>query len=333
MPKERCMLGYDSDLSALHMENIHEYLVQVKWDGNRAVTEFNRGTVHIVGRSGEDWTDRLPEMVEALQQLAKATAATYFKIDGEIVVFKDGHSHLPSANARVHTKDRQRIKLILRRTLPVTYMIFDVLNWNGNDFTGASLTRRDEILENIFQIPHMLPDGTRLDGRSLQLQIPGLQKVPTYSNPDECWEEWVMKRKEEGVMLKKKDSIYMFDRSRDWLKIKARDKGTFKVVGYTAGNGNREELYGALVIANPTTGAYCGRCGGGFSQEMAEDIITVLKHEPQTGLPFTESEVGRPYTAVDTHMLVEVAFQATDNYSTTGKLRSPQLIRWWIPES
>jgi len=71
-----------------------------------------------------------------------------------------------------------------------------------------------------------------------------------------------------------------------------------------------------------------GRVGGGFTLETAQQIIDVLENEPRTGLPYPESEVGRPYTAVDTKMIVDVAFQATDNYSTTGKLRSPQLIGW-----
>jgi|WetSurMetagenome_2_1015567.scaffolds.fasta_scaffold124425_2 bifunctional non-homologous end joining protein LigD len=309
MPKERCMLGYDAGLDDLHLQGTWRY--QPKLDGARGVAEYNNGTIHIVSRTGEDWTDRLPEMVEALHKLAQATGADTFKIDGEIVVFKDGHTHMPSANSRIKTKDRQRIKLILRRTLPVTYMVFDVIQWNGTNYTGAAFTTRDALLNDIFRI---------------QLPIAGLQKVPTYTDPDECWNDWVIKRKEEGVMLKRADSLYIFDRSRDWLKVKARDKATFKVVGYTQGNGNREELFGALIIANITTGAFVARCGGGFTHDTAREIIGILEHEPKTGLPFPESEVGRPYTAVDTKMVVDVAFQATDNYSVTGRLRSPQLI-------
>lgn len=322
MPKERCMLGYDGNLENLQVQGLDpRWVWQFKYDGNRGVTEYCNGTVHIIGRSGEEWTDRLPEMVEAIKQFAQATGARSFKIDGEIVCFKDGHSHLPSSNSRVHTKDRQKINLILRRQSPVTYIVFDLLEWESNRLppdshqkinrTDDPFTTRDLILGALFEFG--------------SLRIPGLMKAKTYRDAATCWQE-SMAAKEEGIMGKQAASRYIYDRDRAWLKIKAKDRGVFKVVGYTEGNGSREELFGALILANRTTGALVGRCGGGFTEDTAEKIMTILSKEPVIAQPFPESEVGKPYTAVATDMLVEVAYQATDNYSVTGKLRSPQLI-------
>ena len=309
MPREMVMLGIDGTLADLHA---HEgWLQQPKFDGNRAKIVYINGQVMIINRNGQDWSARLPELVEATHALAFSARAKTFVIDGEIVCFKDGHTNLRMSNGRCATKDIQKIRLVLRRGMPVQYMIFDIMEWNGVRLEHETFRRRFEFLDMMTK-DHM-PKGFKL--------------TPTYTDPDECWTEWVIHNHEEGVMLKNPESTYVYDRSPNWIKVKARDKGTFHVVGYTAGEGNRADLFGALIIEDDL-GRLRGRCGGGFTHEEAAKILQVLKNAKPMSPPFTEAEVGLPYTPVETSLQVQVAFQASTNYSDNGKLRSPQLIGW-----
>jgi bifunctional non-homologous end joining protein LigD len=307
MGKEQVMLGIDGTLADLHMNG--DWLYQPKWDGDRAKIVYINGKVMIIARSGTDWSTRLPELVEAAGNVAFSARAKTFVIDGEIVCFKDGHTNVRMSNSRCATKDPQKIRLVLRRSMPVQYMAFDVMEWNGTRLEAEPFRRRCSMLLDL------IPED------------PKIKLTPTYTDPDECWTDWVIHRHEEGVMLKNTESTYVYDRSPSWVKVKARDKGTFHVVGYTAGEGNRADLFGALIIEDDL-GRLRGRCGGGFTHEEAARILQVLKAAEPMDAPFTEADVGLPYTPVKTSMQVQVAFQASTNYSDNGKLRSPQLIGW-----
>ena len=55
----------------------------------------------------------------------------------------------------------------------------------------------------------------------------------------------------EGIIAKKKSSKYsQGTRSRDWLKIKDVKTQDCVVIGYTRGEGNRENYFGSLLLAH-----------------------------------------------------------------------------------
>jgi len=306
---EQVMLGIDGTLADLHKEG--NWLYQPKFDGNRGKVIYENGKVQIINRRGGDWADNLPELAEAFLELAQTTGVKTFTFDGEIVVFKDGHSNLRLSNSRCATRDKRMIQLSLRRTTPVDFMAFDVMEWNGCRFEQEPFHFRVGMLSVL-----------------LAARSPKLRFTPTYTDADRCWEDWVVKRGEEGVMLKDMNSKYVYERSNAWIKVKMREKGVFNVCGYTQGEGRRGDLFGALILMDDN-GQLKGRCGGGFTDAEAERILQVLKLAPVVSPPFSESEVGLPYIPIKTPMKVEVAYQNM-NYDS-GKLRSPQLIRWWLP--
>ena len=70
----------------------------------------------------------------------------------------------------------------------------------------------------------------------------------------------------EGIVAKHRDKPYEPDRGRSWLKIKARNRDEFVVVGFTDPEGSRER-FGALLLGyHDPQGAlrYAGRVGSGF---------------------------------------------------------------------
>ena len=55
----------------------------------------------------------------------------------------------------------------------------------------------------------------------------------------------------EGLVAKHKSSKYVQGiRSRDWLKIKHIKTQDCVVIGYTRGEGNRENYFGSLLLAD-----------------------------------------------------------------------------------
>jgi ATP-dependent DNA ligase len=215
------------------------------------------------------------------------------------------------------------IQLKLRRLYPVDVMLFDIIEWDNQRLESDPLMNRHNLLTSLYSTYSKAVAG----------QPKHVQLTPNYLDVDTAWNEWVVKRHEEGLMAKDPMSPYVYERSSSWLKVKIRDSGTFHVVGYTAGDGNRSDTFGALILADDA-GVCRGRCGGGFSwaaqDSTARQILQALKQAPVINQPYPESEVGLPYTAVDTKMQVKVAFLKTFNGSS--KLRSPQLIDWWIPQ-
>lgn len=305
---EQVMLGVDGTLANLQTGKRY----QPKWDGNRVKLQYENGRLAIINRRGYHWTEYVPEITEALNQLIAFARVESFVLDGELVVFKDGHSNLRLSNSRCAMRNKSLIQVKFRRLMPLDLMLFDIMEWDGVQLEHETFDYRTSVLRQIL---------------NQQVQIPKLHLTPTYEDPNKCWTEWVIKRKEEGVMIKDPVSPYVYDRSQDWIKVKIREKATFNVCGYTCGDGRRADLFGALIIMDDH-GRLKGRCGGGFTDEEAERILHVLKQAPHRPQPFPESEVGMPYTAVDTPMKVEVAYQNC-NYDS-GKLRSPQLVSWWV---
>lgn len=306
MDSEQVMLGVDGTLAELHSHS--GWFYQPKWDGNRGKAIYDHGNVQIINRRGADWAIYLPELTEALRKHAETTGAETFTIDGEIVAFKDGHTNLRLSNTRCATRNKQIIEFRLRRLIPLAYKVFDIMEWDGTRYEQQPLHYRCSVLKQF-----------------LQVQTTRIEPTPTFQDPDECWQDWVINRKEEGIMLKDPESHYIYDRSLSWIKVKARNRATFYVCGYTKGDGKRADTFGALILTDGF-GQLRGRCGGGFTLEEAKRILHVLKQATVIDPPFPESDVGLPYTPIKTPMKVEVAYQGN---GASEKLRSPQLVRWW----
>ena len=92
----------------------------------------------------------------------------------------------------------------------------------------------------------------------------------------------------EGIIAKRRDSRYCpGERSRDWLKIKARLQQEFVVGGFTAPKGSRKYL-GALVIGAYTGGKlrHYGYVGSGFSEKGLRDAVDRMKPYLTDNCPF-----------------------------------------------
>jgi len=154
--------------------------------------------------------------------------------------------------------------------------------------------------------------------------VPPLRRVGelTGSAPWEraCSEGW------EGVIAKRRDSLYETRRSKAWLKMKCELIHEFIVGGFTDPQGSRIG-FGALLVGHHDNGAFAfaGKIGTGFDTRMLVELRRRLDAIEISAPPFTRSK-GLPRLRahwVRPEIVVRVAFI---EWTGNGKLRHPRLI-------
>ncbi|MGI5147081.1 non-homologous end-joining DNA ligase [Plantactinospora sp. CA-294935] len=282
---------------------VHEF----KWDGVRAVSEFAAGELRLYARSGVQITAAYPELAALRAQLAERGLAEAV-LDGEVVVLTEqGQPSFTALAERMHVREPARAAR-LAASLPVTYMIFDLLRRDGTDLTGWPYRRRREALEALglagprWAVPPVFPDGRA-----------------TYQAAGEHGLE--------GVVSKRVDAVYRPGvRSPDWVKVKLEVTDDFVVGGWRPG----VRRIGGLLVGVPAPGGglvYRGRVGGGIGAAIERELLAVL--EPlRTGVsPFVTPvprEDARGAIWVTPQIVVEVKYgQRTPD----GRLRFPRIRR------
>jgi len=118
---------------------------EMKWDGVRAVAYVDGGRVRYVSRNDLDVTVSYPE----LRGLGDALASHPAVVDGEIVALDDGgRPSFRLLQQRMHVADAARARR-LADTVPVSYMIFDVLHLDGRSTLELSYDERRARLESL----------------------------------------------------------------------------------------------------------------------------------------------------------------------------------------
>ena len=118
---------------------------ELKLDGARVLYHAVGGTATIRSRTGRDLTGCLPELAE----LARVLDSVEVVLDGELIVaHADGQPQFERVLQRLRASSPALVRQ-LRRELPVTYMIFDVL-WH-RDYPTLTLPylQRRALLEQL----------------------------------------------------------------------------------------------------------------------------------------------------------------------------------------
>jgi len=187
----------------------------------------------------------------------------------------------------------------------LAYHVFDVMWIDGRDVTRLPLEERRALLD------------------ALPLRAP-LQHVATLDDqrPWEraCREGW------EGVIAKRRGSVYEHRRSPHWLKMKCEASQELVVGGFTDPQGGRVGL-GALLVGyyEGDDLVFAGKIGTGFDTKLLLELRARLDRVEIPKPPFTRG-TGLPRLRahwVRPELVVQVAFI---EWTVHGKLRHPRLI-------
>lgn len=253
---------------------------EIKYDGYRLMAFVYKGSVILRTRGGQDWTHKFTPLEKAIAQLKIESAV--LDLEG-CVLNERGQSDFGALQAALSDKKPEAIH----------GYIFDLLYLNGEDLTNEGLiNRKTELAKILAKAKAPLHFSEHLE-----------------SSPDLL--EKACKIGAEGLVSKKKDSLYQGRRTNDWVKSKCGLEQEFVIGGFMPAK-NHSKAIGALLLGYYKNDefTYAGKVGTGFSHQLAKDIYQRLIPLQIMKSPFRE-KVGRgrrDYVFVKPDILCEISF-------------------------
>jgi ATP-dependent DNA ligase len=260
------------------------WLYEPKWDGFRCLAFRSRDQVLLQSKAGQPLGRYFPELVAALRELP----APRFVLDGEIVIFSDGHLSFDELLMRIHPAE-SRIRKLAAET-PVTLMCFDLLvDGKGKSLVELPLADRRLRLADLF---HQLEGDHSFKKLKKLIQ---LSPVTTKLQQAEKWMDELAAMGLDGIVAKRLDQPYLSGERTAMVKIKRirtadcvvggfryaekgggvgslllglyNDQGLLDHVGFTS-SFNKEQRKNLKGIVEPLIGppGFTGRAPGGPSR-------------------------------------------------------------------
>ncbi|MDO8034018.1 DNA ligase D [Janthinobacterium sp. SUN128] len=260
-----------------------QWLFEVKFDGYRILARCDGERINLITRNGNDWTEKLPKLRQALEQLSLPPGW----YDGEIVV-NDASGH-PDFGALQRAFDAET-------TSEIVYYLFDVAFFDGHDLRGQPVEARRALLEQLLQ---------SLPASPLVRFSAALDATPQQILAHAC------RLGLEGVIGKRRGSPYVTRRSGDWIKLKCGLRQEFVIGGYTAPQGAREGIGSLLLGVHDDQGRllYAGNVGSGFDDASLRELRRRLDVLAAGTSPFAGKAGGvRQPIWVKPQLVAEVSF-------------------------
>ena len=286
-----------------------DWFFEIKWDGYRAVAFLEGGDVRLVSRTQNDLTAQFPE----LKDLAVSIRAKTAVLDGEVVVLdEEGRPSFSLMQQRTGFRSGKH-RLPGRKDLPIWYYVFDLLYLDGYDLRRATLEDRKAALSEIVTASDTVRFSDHYPGQGIALFEVAKQKGL------------------EGILAKKRNSVYEERRSHEWLKIKITQTITCVIAGYTEPEGSRQ-YFGSVVLGlynDKSQLIHVGQAGTGFNQASLKEIWKLLEARKTNKKPFHgEVEALRKVFWVRPELVAEIKFgEWTHEREQAGpKLRAPVFL-------
>lgn len=220
-----------------------DWLHELKWDGYRLLCVVRAGKPSLWSRSALDWSERVPEVGDAIALLGLQEAV----LDGELVAGQGSREDFNGLQQILSGESQGALR----------YVVFDLLHLEGVDLSGVPLFQRKQLLERLLaKAPARLAYSSHGIGNA---------RAAFQAAVDAGFE---------GIISKRIDATVHPGRSDAWRKAKALDSDEFAVVGYTPPKGARTGI-GALLLATPDAQhgwRYVGRVGSGFNDAQLEAL-------------------------------------------------------------
>jgi DNA ligase-1 len=285
-----------------------DWQAEWKWDGIRGQMIKRNGELFVWSRGEELMTDKFPEYDTIRDLLPEGLV-----LDGEIIPSLEGRP-LPFALLQTRIGRKNLTKKQLQET-PITFFVYDLIEYEGRDFRESTLVERRAILEKVVSAANH----------------PALILSPVIDF--KSWEELTnvrMKSRDmgsEGIMLKRKKSIYQVGRKRgDWWKWKIDPLVIDCVMIYAQkGHGRRSNLYTDYTFAvrdGDNLVAFTKAYSGLTDKEFGQVDAFVKSHS---------IEKFGPVRTVKPELVFEIAFEgiaASNRHKSGVALRFPRINRW-----
>jgi len=297
----------------------NEWQAEWKWDGIRGQIIKRNHELFVWSRGEELMTEKFPEYHALKNHLPNGVV-----LDGEIIPYKSqsassyggGVEGAPLPFALLQTRiGRKNVTKKQLTEAPITFFAYDLLEYEGNDIRETLLVERRTLLEKIVK----------------EINHPALLLSPVISFT--TWAELTALRGQsrnlgsEGIMLKRKDSIYQVGRKRgDWWKWKIDPLVIDAVMIYAQkGHGRRSSLYTDYTFAVKDGDKLVGftKAYSGLTDKEFAQVDNFVKRN--------SLEKFGPVRTVKPELVFEIAFEgiaASNRHKSGVALRFPRINRW-----
>jgi DNA ligase-1 len=325
------MLATAAESAAEAFDEFAQAIVEDKYDGIRAQAHVDAasGKVRLYSRTLDEVSETFPELAPHL-----ATVSDSVILDGEVLAWHNGRALAFSELQK--RLGRKRVTEAMMRQVPVVYMAFDILAFNGELTLDLPLAERHRLLDSVF--------GRRQPIREVGVYIqPSLQFEPEVINADtrlllapslradsaEHLDELfdaAQQRGNEGLMVKSTASTYTPGRrGRSWLKLK-RELATLDVVvtAVEFGNGKRAQVLSdyTFAVRDGDSLVNIGKAYNGLTDAEIAELTLWFQEHPLSSDGYV--------LKVEPRIVIEVAFNAvmrSARHDSGFALRFPRIAR------
>jgi bifunctional non-homologous end joining protein LigD len=195
------------------------WLHELKHDGHRLLAIIAGNEPRLISRNGHDRT----KLFHAPFHPLAAAELPAMVLDGEIAVPDErGVTHIDGLTATIRE----------RRPEQFAYFAFDILHHDGHDLRRCPIEDRKALLRDLIgaagcprlvYVDHVVSSGAEL--------LEAVRQVGA-----------------EGIVSKRRCSLYRGGPGRDWLKAKVSETGVFVIIGFAeVGEGRLDVVYVAEV--------------------------------------------------------------------------------------
>jgi bifunctional non-homologous end joining protein LigD len=231
----------------------NEWIYEVKWDGYRALALKDGNNVELLSLKEKNLSSDFPGVVEAVRGIGAETAV----IDGEVVAIDA--KGCPSFQALQN-------RATSGRGWQVVYYAFDLLNLEGEDWTGKPLEERKAKLEAVVRDSHVRYNA------NLVGDAPAVRRT-------------IEKAGLEGIVAKKRGSLYRAGtRVTSWLKFKIDKAQEFIIGGYKPDAGSFQSILAGYYDAKKLI--FAGKVRQGFNPTSRRRLLETMRPLRSSECPF-----------------------------------------------
>jgi len=198
-----------------------DYIYELKLDGERCIAYLdpNDGT-ELRNKRNMKMLMKVPELKDIHKHIGVRCI-----LDGELAIIKDGKPDFAEIQRRSLMSNPIKIELAARQ-YPACYTAFDILYYKDHAVNNLPLMERKKLLDEV-----IISESARF-AKSRYIEEKGI-----------AFYELAEKQDLEGIVAKRKNSLYYFDkRTKDWIKCKNLKDDDFVVCGYIPKENNMTSI-------------------------------------------------------------------------------------------
>lgn len=238
-----------------------DFIYELKLDGERCIAYLDSEKTELRNKRNIKMLPKVPELSEIHKNIKCKCI-----LDGELAVIKNGKPDFFEIQRRSLMSNPLKIKLASEQH-PACFTAFDILYYEDKQVTDLPLMQRKEILQSVIKNEDNKFSISRfIEERGIEFY--NLTKVQEL----------------EGIVAKRKDSKYYFDkRTKDWQKIKYLKDEDFVVCGYIL----KENNVTSIILGQYRNGILIDK--GHVTLGISQDAFTKISSMQRLSEPLFES--------------------------------------------